>query len=124
MAGGESRSASGAVTVKKKGGNPKLNLTVTSDKKAVEPGEKVTFTYTVQNGGDVDLTDITIKDTAVVSGNIASGLALSPGQNQQYTKTVTVNEDTVSYTHLDVYKRQATSSGWSGVSPFWSLTIC
>lgn len=96
MVGGESRSASGAVTVKKKGGNPKLNLTVTSDKKAVEPGEKVTFTYTVQNGGDVDLTDITIKDTAVVSGNIASGLALSPGQNQQYTKTVTVNEDITS----------------------------
>ena len=46
MVCGESRSASGAVTVKKKGGNPKLNLTVTSDKKAVEPGEKVTFTYT------------------------------------------------------------------------------
>jgi hypothetical protein len=96
MVGGESRSASGAVTIKKKGGNPKLNLTVTSDKKAVEPGEKVTFTYTVQNGGDVDLTDIVIKDTAVVSGNIASGLALSPGQNQQYTKTVTVNEDITS----------------------------
>ncbi|MBE5781550.1 MAG: DUF11 domain-containing protein [Clostridiales bacterium] len=117
VAGSESYQAC-SVTVKKKGGNPKLNLTVTSDNKAVEPGGKVTFTYTLQNGGDTLLENITLKDTAVVSGNIAEGLTLNPGQNQQYTKTVTIDKDVTSAATASY-----TAQGQNGTATATPITI-
>ncbi|WP_159593853.1 DUF7507 domain-containing protein [Chelativorans xinjiangense] len=58
-----------------------------------EPGETITYTFTVENIGDVTLTDITLTDTkiAVVGGPLAK---LDPGDidNGTFTGTYTITE--------------------------------
>ncbi|MDY6875405.1 MAG: TadE/TadG family type IV pilus assembly protein [Chloroflexota bacterium] len=58
---------------------PALDLTVEVDPAVVSSGEVVTFTYTVQNTGDVDLTSVTVVDslgTSITPVNLAVGASV------------------------------------------------
>jgi uncharacterized repeat protein (TIGR01451 family) len=59
---------------------PALNLTVEASPQTISPGELVTFTYTVQNVGDVDFASVVVWDSL--------GSSLNPYQNLAVGGTV------------------------------------
>ncbi len=61
------------------GGSGILDLTVTADPQTIYPGEQVTFIYTVQNIGDVDLTDVVV--TPTLGTPLGPLQTLAPGES-------------------------------------------
>ena len=78
-------------------------------------GSTAHFTYVVRNTGNIPLTDVTVTDDKGVIVTCPSGNPiplLRRGHSETCTGSATVspgqyaNRGSVSYTHLDVYKRQ------------------
>jgi hypothetical protein len=65
-------------------------LKITPDKKIVNSGEPVTYTYEIENKVKVDLTDIELIDDRF--GIIATKFTLKKGETRIFTKTATLNE--------------------------------
>jgi len=71
--------------------NPNINITKSVDPNPVYSGREVTYTYVVENTGDVNLTDITVTDDqglvpVIVGGNDDDGV-LGPGEVWIYQAT-------------------------------------
>ncbi|MEA2045956.1 MAG: hypothetical protein U9N48_05475 [Euryarchaeota archaeon] len=71
--------------------NPNINITKSVDPNPVYSGQEVTYTYLVENTGDVNLTDITVTDDqglvpVIVGGNDDDGV-LGPGEVWIYQAT-------------------------------------
>ena len=70
--------------------NPALKVTKTADKTEASVGDVITYTVTVENTGDVDLTGITITDTMADEVQLADGDSFGPFDLAvKATKTIT-----------------------------------
>ncbi len=79
--------------VNKKASNVKVGTSVKVDKDTVSPGGKVKFTFTVENQGDVEITDAAVSASVLNSGNrIGDKFSLDPGQSKSVTYTGTFNK--------------------------------
>ncbi|MCK4644805.1 MAG: hypothetical protein KAU46_00995, partial [Candidatus Aminicenantes bacterium] len=67
-------------------------MKIIPDKKIINPGESVTYTYEVKNKGKMDLTDIELIDDKL--GKIATKFNLKKGETKTFTKTVIWTETT------------------------------
>lgn len=76
----------------------KLVFTRTVDKQSVDAGQEVTLTYTVNNTGSAEVTDIKVSDGALVTFPI---FTLAPGQENVLTKRLKIVKDTVSKPKLE-----------------------
>jgi hypothetical protein len=56
-----------------------MTPTRTADKTTGKQGEKVTLVYTLNNPGEVEMTNISITDSALKQSPIATGLKIKPG---------------------------------------------
>ena len=76
---GDNRSKSVSVTVE--GPKQALEMTATraADKTSGKEGDKITLTYTLNNPGEVEMTNISITDSGLKQSPIATGLTLQPG---------------------------------------------
>ncbi|ONI72909.1 hypothetical protein ALI144C_43825 [Actinosynnema sp. ALI-1.44] len=81
---------------------PALQVSVTSDKPAVHPGDQVTFTSTVTNSGGVPVRDVRVVQTTKpgrdAPGDCAKIAALEPGQSQAVTCQLTAPSDDFTHT--------------------------
>jgi uncharacterized repeat protein (TIGR01451 family) len=69
--------------------SPAIDITKVADQEVAEPGDTITYTYTVTNTGNVALTNIAVVDDML--GPIALGAtALAPGESTEGTATYTV----------------------------------
>ena len=96
--GGE---ASGTGRVTRREITPNLEFSRGVDKRVVSEGSTVTFTYNLENVGEVDLSNITVTDTAFGSSPVRSGISLrrqSSGSDYRFsfTQTLTVTESVTS----------------------------
>jgi hypothetical protein len=115
--GGETGSSSASITIAKKARNPKIEIKTTVSNNTVSNGEKVKFTYTVHNVGDVELTNIVISDTNIKSGNIGTIAKLAPGAKQSAEHTVTVTKEITSKAAVSAkYGSQNVSASAASVS--------
>ncbi len=84
--------------------NPDIDIDKSTDTPEIVSGEDVTFTITVTNTGDVELTDVTVDDDTVGTCDKTIG-TLAAGASDQYTCTETdvtadfTNTATVEGTH-------------------------
>lgn len=79
--------------VAKKASNIKVGTSVKVDKDSVSPGGKVKFTFTVENQGDVEITDAAVSASVLNSGNrIGDKFSLDPGESKSVTYTGTFNK--------------------------------
>ncbi len=67
-----------------------LNLKIIPDKKIVNSGELVTYTYKVKNNGEKDLKNIKIKDEKF--GDISIEFTLENGKSKTFIKTASLTE--------------------------------
>ncbi len=111
--GGETVSASDSVEVTVIG--PALDLTVQVSPQIVGRNETVTFTYTVENTGDTELSDVTVTDSL---GSALGGVALSPGETASW-EVLSQFEDT---TTIDVTATGTDPEGGT-VSDSESVTV-
>lgn len=81
-------------TVGNRQATPKLQATRKIDKELVEEGGSVTFSYVLQNQGDVDITNIEITDPAF-SEPVVSKLSLAVGESKTTTKQLTMGSEPV-----------------------------
>ncbi len=86
---GQTVNDSDSVTVEIIG--PALQLTVTANPQTAYPGEVVNFVYTVQNTGDVDLTDVTALDSW---GNSTAPADLAVGESVYWQVSYPLYETT------------------------------
>ncbi|MDP2892521.1 MAG: hypothetical protein Q8O09_05230 [Bacillota bacterium] len=96
---GETVSVTTPVTIARKTATVKLDMTAIPDKTLVPKGQSVNIGYTLQNHGDVDITELTVTDPCLkdIPGNtVVSNLTLKVNESVTYTKNITVNEDTQS----------------------------
>ncbi len=71
---------------------PSLFVSKTADKTAnVKAGDTITYTITVTNNGNVDLTGVVVTDELV--GFTSEAFDLAKGKTKTFTKTYTVTED-------------------------------
>ena len=70
--------------------DPGIDLTKTADPVKILSGASVTFTYVVENTGDLDLTVEIVDDQF---GTIVSGESLLVGQTKTFTYTTTIADD-------------------------------
>ncbi|MCP3980636.1 MAG: hypothetical protein GY716_15140 [bacterium] len=68
------------------------SLTLTAYDEVALDDQLVTYTYEVKNGGDGDLTDVSIVDNRL--GTIAEGVDLAPGAEERFTKKAHVYRTT------------------------------
>lgn len=80
------------VTVITETRNPKIHLIKDVDKNVVRAGEKVTYTLTATNTGDVDLTNVTLTDTMLDLGDLADLGDMKVGESKSVSYTYTVPE--------------------------------
>ncbi len=81
---------------------PSVTFTRTADKEMAAKNEEVTFTYTVENTGNVDVQSVKIEDKAV-GGNIGWVDNLAVGNTKTFTRKIKMSKDltskpTLSYT--------------------------
>jgi uncharacterized repeat protein (TIGR01451 family) len=72
---------------------PGLSIIKLVDKAQVTPGDRVTYTITVQNTGDVELTNVAVKDPTVPACDTVIG-TLAAGATTTVTCIATINADT------------------------------
>lgn len=68
---------------------PELVVTLKADKQVVNPGTKITLTYTISNKGTLKYEQIKITDPLI--NEVESGITLEPGKEYTNTREVTVN---------------------------------
>jgi uncharacterized repeat protein (TIGR01451 family) len=71
---------------------PALTISKTPDTQLAQSGNTVTFTITITNSGDVDLTNVTVSDVFASNCNQSLG-DLTVGAGSSYTCTLTVTAD-------------------------------
>ncbi|MGI6704737.1 MAG: DUF7507 domain-containing protein [Clostridia bacterium] len=81
---------------------PSVKFTRTADKEIAAKNEEVTFTYTVENTGNVDVQSVKIEDKAL-GGNIGWVDNLAVGNTKTFTRKIKISKDltskpTLSYT--------------------------
>lgn len=69
---------------------PNLVFTLTSDKTQLNIGEKAVLTLTLNNGGNISYTNVTVTDAKL--GEVFSAFDIPAGQTIVKTKEITVNE--------------------------------
>jgi len=80
-----------------------LSLKIIPDKKVVNSGELVTYTYEVKNKGEKDLKNIKIKDEKF--GDFAIEFTLEKGKSKSFIKTATLTETTTNFAEATaIYK--------------------
>ena len=76
-----------------------ITLTKTADPVTANLGDVVTYTYTVTNSGNVDVSDVNVTDvhsgTGTLSAITPANAALAGGESQIFTATYTVTEDDI-----------------------------
>ena len=70
--------------------NPKLEIVKTVDKTVVQAGDEVTFTITVKNTGDVDLTNVVVTDAKLPG--FPKTISIAAGQTSTITAKYIVTE--------------------------------
>ncbi len=76
---GEQKSKSVSVTIEGPQQALEMTATRTADKTSGKEGEKVTLVYSLNNPGEVGMTNISITDSALKQSPIATGLKIEPG---------------------------------------------
>ncbi len=87
---------------------PELEVSITADKKAVSPGENVTYTITVSNSGDVELYNVDVTDDKF--GNIAK-IGILTAKNSQ------------SFTQSEIVQRTVTHNVTANAQDQWNATL-
>jgi len=87
------REAAVSVKVKKITPEPKVSFSRTVDKPTVSKGQKVKLTYTVKNTGNVDLTNVAVKEPEL--GTVKEIGKLAAGEEQKFSVSHTINGDFV-----------------------------
>ncbi len=102
--------------------NPAINVTKAASQNSANVGEVITYTYTVENTGDVTLTNIVLQDDKLGSIDVSPG-SIAPGERATGTATYTVVEtdlpgpvvNTVTATASDIVNKQATGTATATV---------
>ncbi len=105
--------------------SPALDLTVEVSPPVIYRGEAVTFTYTVQNTGDVTLTNGTIVDgfaKTINVGALAAGATRVETVSESIKKTTT-NDVTATGTHTDGMVSDSDSTTVIVIGPALDLTV-
>ena len=89
-----------------------LDMTVVAPVDQVDVGDQITYAFTVENTGDVALTNVTVSDPkiTVVGGPIAS-LAVGASDTTTFTGTYTLTQDDLDAGRVD---NTATATGEAG----------
>ena len=80
-----------SVKIPKSAGEAKLRVRTNVAKKRVLKGDSVDITYTVENAGDVPVSDIRVTDT-ITDDTIARGISLQPGETHKASYKAVIDE--------------------------------
>ncbi|MCP5099631.1 MAG: DUF11 domain-containing protein, partial [Chloroflexi bacterium] len=75
--------------------DPDINISITPGTQEVDVGETATFTVTVENTGDRDLTNVNVSSTAVSDCNTSIDTTLTAGTDTTHTYTCEVSSASV-----------------------------
>ncbi|MEL7601567.1 MAG: hypothetical protein AAGU77_00265 [Bacillota bacterium] len=102
---GDQKSKSVSVTIEGPQQALEMTATRTADKTSGKEGEKVTLVYTLNNPGEVEMTNISITDSAIKQSPIATGLKIKPGdQPLNITYEYTLGKEDVVSQPVITYK--------------------
>ncbi|XWL01970.1 SpaA isopeptide-forming pilin-related protein [Macrococcoides goetzii] len=76
-------------------GTPAITLDKIADKRLVNVGDSITYTFTVTNTGTVTLKDVTVKDAMFPDGIMLASTTLKPGESTTGTATKVVTQDDI-----------------------------
>lgn len=91
--------------------HPNIQIVKTASPTTAEPGQTVTYTYTVTNVGDTTLNHVVVSDDVI--GDIGTIASLDPNETKVLTKTFTVAADS-----------PRTNIGQACGTDVLSLTVC
>ena len=94
QANGSTQMASDTIKIAKKAANVDIATDVKVDNDTISEGDKVVFTFTVENQGDVAITNARLKAPPLNNGDrIGDEFDLDPGKIQKITYSVEVSKD-------------------------------
>ena len=97
LVSGGNQIATASTKINKKTLSVKLDVGVKADKTIADAGDTVTFTFTLENNGEADITGIAVKDT--VSGKtLKDKFDLARGKSYSFTHKVTMTTGDITVT--------------------------